>query len=81
MKRIPFPVIEAAKRYDVEAIDFIRRHFEGYIASCCMNSYTDQYGNAKAFVDDDLRCQAETALLSAIFSFRFKEPPDDFFIN
>lgn len=31
MKRVPFPIIEAAKKHDIEAVNFIRRHFEGYI--------------------------------------------------
>ena len=81
MKRVPFSLIEAAKNCDVEAVDFIRRHFEGYIASRCLCSYTDEYGATRSFVDIDLCYQAETAMLSAIFSFRFREPPDDFCID
>ena len=81
MRRVPFSIIEAAKSYDTEAVDFIRRHFEGYIASQCLSSYTDDYGGTRSFVDEDLRYRAEAAMLSAIFSFRLKEPPDDFSIN
>lgn len=81
MKRVPFSIIEAAKNCDTEAVDFIRRHFEGYIASRCLCSYTDEYGATRSFVDTDLRYQAETAMLSAIFSFSFREPPDDFYID
>lgn len=80
MKRVPFSVIEAAKKCDTEAVDFIRRHFEGYIVSQCSCNYTDEHGNTHTFVDSDLRYQAETAMLSAIFSFHFREPPDDFYI-
>lgn len=80
MKRVPFSIIQAAKASDTEAVDFIRRHFESYIASQCLTSCTDEYGNTHSFIDDDLRYQAETAMLSAIFSFRFREPPDNFFI-
>ena len=36
MKRVPFSIIKAAKESDAEAVDFIRRHFEGYIASQCL---------------------------------------------
>ena len=78
MKRVPFPVIEAAKMHDAETIEFICRHFEGYIASRSLCDYTDEYGNTRSFPDVDLRCQAEEAMLTAIFAFRFREPPDDF---
>lgn len=78
MKRVPFSIIKAAKESDAEAVDFIRRHFEGYIASQCLCHCTDEYGNIRSFVDDDLRYLAEAAMLSAIFKFRFREPPDDF---
>ncbi len=33
MKRVPFPIIVAAKQSNVETIDFIRHYFEGYIAN------------------------------------------------
>lgn len=78
MKRVPFPIIEAAKQCDTEAVDFIRRHFAGYIVSRSLRRYSDQYGNEKSFLDDELHYHAETAMLSAIFTFRFKDPPDDF---
>ena len=81
MRRVPFSIIEAAKNCDAEAVDFIRQHFEGYIASRCLCSYTDENGTTRSLVDIDLRYQAETAMLSAIFSFRFREPSDDFCID
>ena len=81
MRRVPFSIIEAAKKCDAEAVDFIRRHFEGYIASRCLMYYTDEHGNPRSYVDADLHYQAETAMLSAIFTFRFKEPPPDFCID
>ena len=80
MKQVPFSIIEAAKNCDAEAVDFICRHFEGYIASQCLCNYTDEYGVVRSFVDTDLRYQAEAAMLSAIFTFRFKEPPDNFIL-
>ena len=80
MRIVPFPIIVAAKESDIEAITFIRRHFEGYIASRCRNTYMDQYGSSKPFVDHELRYHAEIAMLSAIFSFQFRAPPEDFSI-
>ncbi len=78
MKRVPFSVIQAAKRFDAEAVCLVFQHFEGFIASQCLCYYNDKYGNACSYVDDDLHYQAEIALFSAIASFQFKEPPDDF---
>ena len=78
MKTVAFSTIEAAKQYDYEAVEFIRRHFESYIASRCLITYVDQYGNTKSFVDDELRYHAENAMLSAIFTFQFRDPPADY---
>lgn len=78
MTYIPYCVIEAAKQHDVEAADVILRHYEGYMLYKSLNEYEDELGNIHSCVDDDLYYQARGALLSAIFSFRFREPPDDF---
>ncbi len=78
MKRVPFSVIQAAKEFDAEAIEFVFRHFEGFIASQCLINYTDEYGNIRSYVDGDLRYQAEIALFNAIAGFQFREPPGDF---
>lgn len=78
MKRVPFPVIQAAKEFDTEAVEFVFRHFEGFIASQCLIYFTDEYGNMRSYVDDDLRYQAEIALFNAIAGFQFREPPEDF---
>lgn len=78
MKRVPFSIIMAAKGHDAEAVNFIRYHFEGYITSRCLCHRTDEYGNPFSFTDDDLRYRAESAMLSAIFTFQFREPPEGF---
>lgn len=80
MKRVPFPVIQAAKEFDAEAVEFVFRHFEGFIASQCLIDYTDEKGKIRSYVDDDLRYQAEIALFNAIAGFQFREPPDDFIL-
>ena len=81
MKRVPFSVIEAAKKGDAEAVEFICHHFEGYIITRSLKHYSDQFGNEKSFLDDELRYYAETAMLSAIFSFRFMVPPSEYQIG
>ena len=78
MRRVPFSIIEAAKKFDTEAVEFVFRHFEGFIASQSLLKYTDEYGKTYSHADSDLRYQAEIALFRAIASFQFREPPDDF---
>ena len=78
MKHIPFTTIKAAKENDIEAAEMIRKHFEGYIASRCLQHVEDEYGRVHTYVDEDLRYLAEMALFAAIFRFQFAEPPEDF---
>ena len=78
MKLIPFFVIKAAKEKDLEAAEKIRKHYDSYIGSRCLQSYTDENGTRHTYVDEDLRYLAEIALYAAIFRFQFTDPPDDF---
>ena len=80
MKLVPFAVIQEAKKFDTEAVEFVFGHFAGFIASKCQRYYTDEYGKERSYVDDDLRYQAEIALFRAIAGFQFREPPDDFIL-
>lgn len=75
MKLLPLSVIRAAKQNDAEAAQIILQHFEGYIASRCMETYTDVN---QTYVDEDLRYLAENAVYAAIFKFQFREPPEGF---
>lgn len=77
MKRVPFPVIQAAKRFDAEAVEFVLRHFEGFMAKQCLSDCVDEFGT-RSVVDDDLYYQAQIALFRAIDRFQFREPSDDF---
>ena len=78
MKYLPTSVIRAAKKNDPEAADIILRHFEGYIARRCLETYEDEGGKSKSYVDEDLRYLAENAVFAAIFKFQFRDPPEDF---
>ena len=44
MKLVPFAVIQEVKKFDTEAVEFVFRHFAGFIASKCQRHYTDEYG-------------------------------------
>ena len=69
MKRVPFAIIQAAKTFDAEAVEFVSRHFEGFIASQCLIDCADESGNMHPCVDDDLYYQAQIALFRAICRF------------
>lgn len=78
MKRVPFATINAAKKSDTDAIKWIVRHFRRYIIFRCLIHRTGTDGHDHVIVDDDLWNQAISSLLSAIFTFHFKSPPDNF---
>lgn len=78
MKRVPVCIIRAAKESDTDAIKSIIRHFRPHIIFRCLSYRTGADGHDHVFVDADLRDQAISALLSAIFTFHFKSPPDNF---
>ena len=52
---LPFSVIQKAAGGDVEAINAVLYHFEGYIARLSMRELYDEYGNPHLCVDEDLR--------------------------
>ncbi len=78
MKHIPFSMIQAAQRGDTEALNYIIKHFEGYIASRCLVHSEDAEGRKRSLVSDDLRYLAIVALSNAIFKFQLRDPPEDF---
>lgn len=78
MKRVPVRTIRAAKESDTDAIKSIIQHFRRYIIFRCLIHRIGADGHDHVFVDADLWDQAVSALLSAIFSFRLKEPPSSF---
>lgn len=78
MTLVPFEIIKAAKKNDIEAAEAIKKQYEGYIARLCMQSYEDENGKIHTYPDEDLRYFAENALYAAIFTFHFSDPPDDF---
>lgn len=78
MKQVSFYTIFAAKKSDIDAIKTIVQHFRRYIILRCLTHRTGTDGHDHVIIDVDLLDQAIGALLSAIFTFRFKSPPDNF---
>jgi hypothetical protein len=68
-KLIPYPVIVLAADGDVDAINAVLKHFEGYIAVLATRQLFDEYGYPHLYVDEELRRRLETKLITAILSF------------
>jgi hypothetical protein len=69
-KLIPYPVIILAADGDVDAINAVLKHFEGYIAVLATKQLFDEDGNPHLCVDEGLRRRLETKLITAILSFK-----------
>lgn len=55
---------------DVEAINRILKHYEGYIAVLSTRKLYDEYGNLHYCVDETLRRRLETKLITKILKFK-----------
>ena len=67
---LPFSVIQIAAGGDVEAINAVLKHYEGYIARLSLRELYDKYGNPHLCVDEELRRRLETKLITKILTFR-----------
>ena len=68
-KNIPLPLIELAADGDVDAINAVLKHYEGYIVVLSTRKLYDEYGNLHHCVDKGLRRRLETKLITAILSY------------
>ena len=66
---LPFPVIVAATSGDVDAINTVLKHYEGYIIALSTRPLYDDYGNVHLFLDEELRRTLETKLITKILTF------------
>lgn len=66
---LPFPVIEAAAGGDVDAINKVLKHYEGYIIVLSTRRLFDEYGNPHLVVDNEIRRTLETKLITKILQF------------
>ena len=67
---MPYHVIAAASSGDVEAINMVLKHYEGYIAALATRRLYDEYGNSHYCVDENLRRRLETKLITRILAFK-----------
>jgi hypothetical protein len=66
---LAYQVIEAAASGDVEAINQVLHHYEGYIIALSAKPLYDDVGNAHYFVDEETRRTLETTLITKILQF------------
>ena len=66
---LPFPLIEAAASGDVDAINKVLKHYEGYIIALSTRRLFDEDGKAHYFIDDEIRRTLETRLIVKIMQF------------
>jgi hypothetical protein len=66
---LPFSVIAKATSGDIEAIEKVLKHYEGYIVVLSTRRFYDEYGNPHLFVDNELRQELENKLVARILAF------------
>jgi len=66
---LPFTVIEAAASGDVDAINKVLNHYEGYIIMLSTRRVYDEQGIVHIFVDNEFRRILETKLIVKIQQF------------
>lgn len=67
---IPFSVIVAASKGDIEAINQVLKHYEGYIISLSTRTLYDEYGNPHICVDENIRRRLQTKLIAVVLNFK-----------
>ena len=66
---VSYPVIVLAASGDVDAINTVLKHYEGYIAALSTRQLLDESGNLHLCVDEALRRRLETKLITKILTF------------
>ena len=64
-----YPVIVMAADGDVDALNAVLEHYNGYIAVLSTMQLYDEYGNLHIYVDEELKRRLETKLIMKILTF------------
>lgn len=67
---IPFNIIKEATEGDIEAINQILKHYEGYISTLATRTLYDENGTTYPCVDSELKRRLETKLITRILAFK-----------
>jgi hypothetical protein len=66
---LPFRVIKAAASGDVDAINHVLKHYEGYIIALSIKRLYDENGMTHLVMDGEMRRSLETKLIVKILQF------------
>lgn len=66
---LSYPIIALAASGDVDAINAVLKHYEGYIAALSTRKLYDEGGNSHLCIDEALRRRLETKLITKILTF------------
>lgn len=66
---LPYSLIVAAASGDPDAVNEVLAHYSGYILSLCKKPLYDEDGRLYTCINEDLRRNLETKLISKILAF------------
>ena len=66
---LPFHVISAATKGDLEAIDIVLGHYDRYIAKLCTRKMIDDAGNAHSYIDEEMRTRLKIRIIIRTLAF------------
>ena len=66
---LPMSVIEVARVGDVEAVERVLQHYEGYRNKLCTRTLYDEYGYPHVCLDEFMKHRLELKLIHAIVAF------------
>lgn len=66
---LPFSVIEAASKGNVEAINTVLKHYEAYITALATRCLYDENGGQHLCIDEEKRKRLEIKLITMILNF------------
>ncbi|WP_066685069.1 helix-turn-helix domain-containing protein [Christensenella intestinihominis] len=67
---LPFSLIAAASKGDIDAINAVVNHYSGYIAALSVKKLFDGQGKPYMCIDEELRRRLETKLITKILDFK-----------
>lgn len=67
---LPYPVIVSAVSGNVDAINIVLKHFEGFIATLSIRTMYDEAGSPHLYIDEELRRRLETKLIAKLPTFK-----------
>ena len=67
---LPFETIKEATKGDVDAVEEVLKHYDGYIDNLSRRKMYDEYGQIHYCVDETLRSRLEAKLIKTTLGFQ-----------